>query len=417
MRALTRILPPIALLAVPALTTAVTPSPVVDTGQSACYDDAGTEIACPAAGQPFSGQDAQHAGHGPRYVDHGDGTVTDQVTGLMWQQEIGEKVTWAEAVAAAPSADTGGHVDWRLPTIGELYSLIDFRGVTGLDAASSTPYLDTAVFEFEYGDTSIGERHIDAQYWSSTEYVSTTMDGDHTVFGVNFADGRIKGYGTSRPDGSEMLQFVRYVRGASDDGDADLVDNLDGTVTDHSTGLMWAQADSGVGMDWEVALAWVAQRNAESYLGHDDWRLPNAKELQSLVDYSRSPATHGTAAIDPVFQVTQLSDGEYPYFWTSTTHLDGAPDVQGSYAVYVAFGRALGWMESPPGSGNLQLLDVHGAGAQRSDPKSGDPDDFPFGHGPQGDVIRIENLVRLVRDAPGALVFRDGYESGDTSAW
>jgi len=55
-------------------------------------------------------------------------------------------------------------------------------------------------------------------------------------------------------------------------------------------------------------------------------------------------------------------------------------------------------MEMPPGSGNYTLLDVHGAGAQRSDPKNGDPDDYPFGHGPQGDVIRIFNYVRLVRD-------------------
>jgi hypothetical protein len=45
------------------------------------------------------------------------------------------------------------------------------------------------------------------------------------------------------------------------------------------------------------------------------------------------------------------------------------------------------------------LLDVHGAGAQRSDPKSGDAADFPNGRGPQGDVIRIDNYVRLVRDA------------------
>jgi hypothetical protein len=55
-------------------------------------------------------------------------------------------------------------------------------------------------------------------------------------------------------------------------------------------------------------------------------------------------------------------------------------------------------MESPPGSGNYQLLDVHGAGSQRSDPKTGDPGDFPLGHGPQGDVVRIYNYVRLVRD-------------------
>ena len=55
-------------------------------------------------------------------------------------------------------------------------------------------------------------------------------------------------------------------------------------------------------------------------------------------------------------------------------------------------------MEMPPGSGNRRLLDVHGAGSQRSDPKVGDPDDSPYGHGPQGDVVRIYNFVRVVRD-------------------
>ena len=56
-------------------------------------------------------------------------------------------------------------------------------------------------------------------------------------------------------------------------------------------------------------------------------------------------------------------------------------------------------MEQPPNSGNYTLMDVHGAGCQRSDPKVGDPADYPNGHGPQGDVIRIYNYVRLVRDA------------------
>jgi hypothetical protein len=46
-------------------------------------------------------------------------------------------------------------------------------------------------------------------------------------------------------------------------------------------------------------------------------------------------------------------------------------------------------------------MDVHGAGAQRSDPKDGDPANWPYGNGPQGDVIRIFNFVRLVRDASG----------------
>ena len=95
---------------------------------------------------------------------------------------------------------------------------------------------------------------------------------------------------------------------------------------------------------------------------------------------------------------------------------------QGGAAIYIAFGRATGWMQprgsgGPPsggrgqgrppasgrepsgGSGTYQLQDVHGAGAQRSDPKSGDPALFPHGRGPQGDVIRIYNHVRLVRSA------------------
>jgi len=56
----------------------------------------------------------------------------------------------------------------------------------------------------------------------------------------------------------------------------------------------------------------------------------------------------------------------------------------------VSFGRAMGYMN--------RWVDVHGAGAQRSDPKAGDPADYPTGHGPQGDAIRIYNHVRLVRD-------------------
>jgi hypothetical protein len=69
----------------------------------------------------------------------------------------------------------------------------------------------------------------------------------------------------------------------------------------------------------------------------------------------------------------------------------------GGFGVYICLGEALGWMEMPPGSGNYTLMDVHGAGAQRSDPKSGDPATWPHGNGPQGDVVRIYNYVRLVR--------------------
>jgi hypothetical protein len=61
--------------------------------------------------------------------------------------------------------------------------------------------------------------------------------------------------------------------------------------------------------------------------------------------------------------------------------------------------------EMPPGSGNYTLMDVHGAGAQRSDPKTGNPANYPYGNGPQGDVVRIYNFARLVRDADSATGF------------
>jgi hypothetical protein len=147
-------------------------------------------------------------------------------------------------------------------------------------------------------------------------------------------------------------------------------------------------------MDWQAALAYAAQANATSYLGYTGWRLPNAKELQSILDYTRSPDTTGSAAIDPLFSATRITneagEADYPYYWSSTTHFRW--DGTASSAVYVAFGRALGYI-------NGTYYDVHGTGAQRSDPKSGDPADLPPGIGPQGDVQRINNYVRLVRDA------------------
>lgn len=387
---------------------AAQPYTVVGTGQIRCYNTVG-EIPPPKPDQPFYGQDAQHATNPPAYRDNGDGTVTDLNTGLMWVQARGDKVTWDAAVGSATACRIGGHRDWRMPTIKELYSLINFTG--GFDfragVTGSKPYLDAKYFRFAYGDESKGERPIDCQDWSATEYLSTTMNGNATVFGVNFADGRIKGYpkaprGPGGRTESKRL-YVRYVRGNPAYGRNDFHDNGDGTVTDRATGLMWSKADSKTGMDWPEALAWVQKRNGDKYFGHSDWRLPNAKELQSIVDYGRAPTAANPAqrgpAIDPVFQITPLEDGEFPCFWSSTTHLDGPRDRQGTAAIYVAFGRALGWMQFPPGWGEFRLLDVHGAGAQRSDPKTGDPRAFPYGRGPQGDVVRILNFVRCVRTA------------------
>lgn len=394
--------------------------PIVDTSQSKCYNTAG-EIACPASGQSFYGQDAQFTGNSASFTLSANNlTVADNTTGLTWIRTPdtnadgslteADKVTHTNASAycsAQAAAHFGGFTDWRVPTIKELYSLMDFRGTdpsgfSGTDTSALTPYIDRTYFSFVYGDTSAGARVIDAQYWSSTQYVAPSIDSK--TFGVNFADGRIKGY-----PGTIAKQFIRCVRGNTSYGINSFVNNGDNTITDNATGLMWSKPDSGTGMNWQSALAWVQTKNAENYLGHNDWRLPNAKELQGILDYSRSPDTSNSAAINALFTATQITNeggaADYPFYWASTTHAtyNGA----GGFGIYVAFGRALGWIQQS-GQSCYSLLDVHGAGAQRSDPKNGSYTNYylgtscnggsAYGHGPQGDVIRVDNFVRLVRN-------------------
>lgn len=384
-----------------------------DTGQTSCYDEQ-TGIACPSAGLAFHGQDAQHGPGRFSFTDNGDGTVSDNITGLLWQQspdtdnngvlDVGDKLSLDQALLYCEDLALADYSDWRLPGIKALYSLIDFSGVDpssydGTDTSGLLPFIDTSYFAFAYGDTSAGERIIDAQFASSTEYVSTTgPNSSDTLFGVNFADGRIKGYGLRV--GPNVKTFnVLCVRAGQGYGSNDLLDNGDGTISDRSTSLMWSQQDSGsdapAGLNWEEALAWVESKNASAYLGYNDWRLPNAKELQGLVDYSRSPDTSGSAAIDPLFSsaeiINEAGQADYPAYWAGTTHVNMSANNSGAYGVYVSFGRAMGYMDN-------NWVDAHGAGAQRSDPKTGDSADYPFGHGPQGDAIRIYNHARLVRD-------------------
>ncbi len=383
--------------------------PVVGVGQIGCYDNQ-QEIHCPGPGLRFYGQDAQYDDHQSSYTDNGDGTVTDNVTGLMWQQspdtdgdgdiDADDKLSYDMAVARAVTLKLGGYTDWRLPTIKELYSLVDFHGIApggdeGTDTSGMIPFIDTAFFDFAYGDASAGERIIDAQYASSTLYVANTANDDgRTLFGVNFADGRIKDYGLTMFDRDKAF-FVIYVRGNTGYGQNSFNENGDGSITDSATGLMWSQDDSCMGLNWEETLAWVEQKNAENYLGYSDWRLPRAKELQSIVDYTRSPDTTGSAAIDALFYtsfiINEAGQIDTPCYWSSTTFANRTA-APGANAAYVAFGRAMGYT-------NGRWADVHGAGTLRSDPKAGDPEDFPAGFGPQGDAIRIYNYARLVRDA------------------
>lgn len=374
-----------------------------DTMQSVHYDTEGKVLA-ESDSSLYTGQDASIEGVAVRYQDNGDGTVTDLNTGLMWQKAHDTTHrNLADTMEHVESMTLGGYDDWRVPTIKELYSLAHFDGQLmlpedgGLDA--SKPYIDTDYFDFEYDQ----RMPFAGQFYSSTVYVKndvqnfTKHGGLQGVFGFNFADGHIKSYESGLFfDGTEIKKsdnmfvpgcYVRAVRGTTTLYDMEYVDNNDGTVTDISTGLMWAKDDSGKRMNWVEALEYA---DKSELAGYSDWRLPNVKELQSLVDYEKTtfPAIN-TDYFNTTLSTFESIDDAY-YFWTGTT--------QGDFkwtGAYIAFAQA--W--SKKNSDATEYFDWHGAGAQRSDPKAGEPEDYELASDMASDYISIDNWVRLVRDA------------------
>lgn len=346
-----------------------THSRIPDTNQGSCFDANGA-IPCPLPGQPWYGQDAQYSGAAPNYRDTGDGTLTDTVTGLMWQQgHHEERVDWYTARQACAETRLGGFDDWRLPSIRELFSIADFRG-----AAGQRPYLNEAFAIRAPRSLSATDPYAAShrpemmgQTWSSTLYSGQHWDrvGLEAAFFMNFLDGRIKQAPTR---GREGL-FHRCVRGPQW-GENAFHDNGDGSVSDSTSGLTWQQRDDGQARDWPAALAYC---EALKLADHDDWRLPNVKELQSIVAYDRPQPALDT-------QFLQLSDPK-AWFWSSTTLGDNVRQ-----AAYVCFGKCT----------SVEGIDVHGAGAMRSDPKQGRVD-RGRSQGGQHDEMRIANLVRCVR--------------------
>ncbi|GAB6071364.1 hypothetical protein JCM30760_24610 [Thiomicrorhabdus hydrogeniphila] len=334
-------------------------SPIVDTAQGFCYNNS-EAIICPKQNQEFYGQDAQYTGNVPSYKNNGNNTITDNVTGLVWTQNLSPySMDWSEASGYCASLQTGNINNWRLPNIKELWSIRDF--------SAGWPWVNTHYFYLVGNGKEGAQQHS----WSSNYYeVNTSLAKKQVAFVVNDWTGHIKALDGKR--------FVRCVAG-KEYGNNDYVDNHNDTITDKSTGLMWAKNDSGKGMNWKDALSYA--ENA-TYAGYDDWRLPNAKELQSIVDYSGVfPAINSN-----IFNISKITNeagnADYPYFWTSTTtpYID-PNDAHGYwFAWYVAFGYAV----------DHEGQDMHGAGAVRFDTKSELGADGPDGE-------RYYNYVRLVR--------------------
>jgi len=291
-------------------------APLPKTGQEHCYDVNGNIIPC-----GNTGQDGQYrAGAsitGLRFTDNNDGTVTDNLTGLIWLKNanlFGEVVR-DEAIQKAKSVASGScglndnskAGDWRLPNVNELESLLEFDNSSGAAVVSPNPF----------------ENLSPANYWSSTSVAAfpelgwyVAMAVGPPVFDLKFNRMRMwpvrgKSERVARTGQTKCWNIDMQIRraveidcsGSGQDGDTlaggvpwpdpRFSDNNNGTVTDNLTGLIWLKDGNPFGTrSWQEALDLCNSLSSGHYGLTDgskagDWRLPNINELRSLEDYGQ----------------------------------------------------------------------------------------------------------------------------------
>jgi hypothetical protein len=236
------------------------------------------------------GEDADYLGRAPAYRDNRDGTVTDLVTGLIWQKVDGGEMTWEKAKEYAKNLRLAGQTDWRLPNSMELLSLMN-HGMHG-------PAMDTEVFP-----------RSGARYW----WTDAVKQGDSGKVWLVNTGGGIGAHAKTETvsAGGDRPVHVRCVRGTCSLGAGpDLKDNGDGTVTDRRTGLVWQKVGEAEKVTWEDALR---RCSTLDLAGRKDWRLPNIKELRSLSDDGRT---------DPSLDRAFFPGASPTAYWSATTQVN-----------------------------------------------------------------------------------------------
>ena len=301
---------------------------LADTNQRTCYDDIGQTICPGIPGVPscgaivYCGQDAQY-GWDTLYAEPvrfsrsesviGEPVVIDNVTDLMWQGcpaglsdsncNSGnlETRTWLGALLYCDSLNWGGHDNWHLPSRDELLSIVDY--------GRNSPAIDTSAFP---GTSPT------LFFWSSTRYAGNSI----FVKFIEFDDGEVgnadKGSQLwaycvrSEPD-ETVIGGERFTRTEPVVGEPIVHDNV--------TGLIWQGCSAGqngidcatgdiVDMDWSSALSYCENLG---WGGYSSWRLPNIKELYSIVDEK--------------FTNPAISLSSYPltlpdsYYWSSSSNM------------------------------------------------------------------------------------------------
>jgi hypothetical protein len=250
-------------------------------GLRACFDTGGKESPCAGTGQDGDVQ-AGVLWPTPRFADNGDGTITDRLTGIIWLKDascLGE-ANWSDAVAVvaefnhAPApfgcADYRSSTrDWRLPGLVELENLLN------LAAPDQLAWLQTAGFLHLKGEG----------YWSTTPGANPYRAWYLSLPSTAPASG-----GTIESQRIWPMRVPEPPLPPAAAGSSRFTDHGDGTVTDRLSGLMWRKHPIPHPSTWSAALAAIqAENHSPAHQGspHRDWRLPNRRELQSLVDYTR----------------------------------------------------------------------------------------------------------------------------------
>jgi Protein of unknown function (DUF1566) len=194
------------------------------------------------------------------------GVVIDQVTGLMWQQDVDANTfTWSDAKTYCSDLTLGGASDWRLPIEIELASLF------------TPPLMAPDPVSFPNAPSE--------PFWSASP-----LAGNNSFAWAAFFNWPSDGGVYSEPDPSAMFfaflgetKRVRCVRGATTNVPPVHYTVANGTVTDHYTGLTWQQ---NVSVNSYGPLPGPAASYCSSLtLAGGGWRLPSLKELLTLVDF------------------------------------------------------------------------------------------------------------------------------------
>ncbi|MBH1988939.1 MAG: DUF1566 domain-containing protein, partial [Myxococcaceae bacterium] len=231
-----------------------------------------------------------------RYLESVPGVITDQMTGLQWQK-VGSAPAgnWTAAQAYCANLFESGFGDWRLPAHVELQTLVDYT----MDCAGPSVDLNF----FPGAQTS-------SYYWSSDAlqgYPGSAWWVSYGSSGAYYA-GLVCSQGYGACSSVPASGFARCVRPSLADREIDRYTFNSTQVLDTVTGLIWQRTVSGT-YNWGAAQAYCAGLNLDGLI----WRLPNVKELSTLLDVR-------IASPGPTINTTAFPSTPQAGFWTSTPY-------------------------------------------------------------------------------------------------